>query len=348
MTKKILYEVNIIRPIVITLLVLLHAFAIFYGGWDKPYGVKDIKIYEYLSCIIRGFRIETIAFIAGYVFSYQVTDLGRVYTLRGIAKKKFLRLVVPCWIFGIVYALCFSRSEPILDNIVAILNGIGHLWFLTMLFWCFITLFIINKYTSGKGNIILLLCLLVASLIPIPNKIPLFGLGKMPHFLFYAYLGYVFYIYREKIYATLRNKYLILLLLYGIFVILSFYVLPGMHNNEEMPIFVRLASYGSLKISQCMSAMTGITFLYIIVQRFLKKKGDKYVLPDFVNRANKMCYGVYVFHQFILMYLYYYTNLPSMISPYILPVLSFIVVMALSVFLTAIFTKFRFGRFLIG
>ena len=89
-------------------------------------------------------------------------------------------------------------------------------------------------------------------------------------------------------------------------------------------------------------------FLYLIVIKFLKRKGEQYTVPSYINAANNMCYGVYVFHQFILICLYYYTSIPSMVNSYILPVLSFFVVLALSVLLTAVFTRFRLGRFLIG
>ncbi len=353
MTKKLLQEVNIIRPIVIALLVFVHSFAIFGGSWEMPYGVEDIKLYQYLPFIISGFRIETIAFIAGYVFSYQSNDLGRTYLLSGIIKKKFVRLIIPCWIFGIVYALCFYRAEPILKNIVAILNGIGHLWFLTMLFWCFIALFFIDKYYKqysfkGKGGIILFLCLSAASCIPIPVTIPTMGLNRMPHFLFFTYLGYLFYINRNLIFDFLKNKYLLILTLYLIFVVLSFLVLPSLRLQQEPFSLSYIIIYASLKISQYFMAISGISFLYIIVMKFLKKKGDEYILPNYVIESNKLCYGVYVFHQFLLVYVYYHTLIPTYINSWLLPFISFITILSFSILLSKLFLMTKFGRFLIG
>lgn len=354
MTKKILQEVNIIRPIVIALLVFIHAFAIFGGGgWALPNGVEDIKLYHYLPSIIRGFRIETIAFIAGYVFSYQSNDLGRTYSLLGIIKKKFVRLIIPCWIFGIFYALCFCRASSIINNLISILNGIGHLWFLTMLFWCFLALFFIDKYYNkygfrGKGGIILFLCLSAASCIPIPVEIPTMGLNRMPHFLFFTYLGYLFYIYKDKIFNFLKNKYLLIFALYLVFVGLSFFVLPSLREQQSSFSLMYIAIYISLKISQYLMAISGISFLYIIVMKFLKKKGTEYVLPNYITKSNKMCYGVYVFHQFLLIYLYYHTSIPMYINSYLLPFISFVTVLIVSILLSKIFLMTRFGRFLIG
>lgn len=347
--QKRLQEINIIRPIVITALVLLHSFAIFYGAWPMPDGVDAIKLYSLLPCFIRGFLMETIAFVAGYVFSYQVNDLGRVYTLRGMVKKKFIRLLVPCWILGFVYALCFSRDEPVIGTTVAILNGIGHLWYLTMLFWCFVVLFFIHKYI-GRNTKRIFICffpLLMLSCVPIP-VVMLLGFDKMPHFLFYVYLGYVSYIYRSKVYDYLRDKRLMLFLIYTAFVVLSFYVLPEILKDDGMAMLSHMLVYVMLKISLCLTAMSGCMLLYVVVVGFLKRKENGYVIPEFVNRANNICYGIYVFHQFILMWIYYDTNIPLLISSYILPILSFVVTLSLSVLFTIVFTKFRFGRFLVG
>ena len=347
--KKILQEVNIIRPFVIFLLVLMHSFAIFSGGdgWPRPDGVEQINLYKWFSWFITGFRIETIAFIAGYVFSYQSNVLGRKYTIWGIIKKKFIRLIIPCWFFGIIYALCFTRTDPIMQNAAEVINGIGHLWFLTMLFWCFLLLVIIDRFQTGKKRWIIFLLLMIVSCAPIPTQLPLLGLRRVPHFIFYAYLGYLMFLYKDNVFTVLKNKPWLFLLLYAGTLILSNPVLPQIRNQGN-PLIIEVCIYGMLKITQLISAVSGIIFLYLIVIKFLKRKGEQYTVPSYINAANNMCYGVYVFHQFILICLYYYTSIPSMVNSYILPVLSFFVVLALSVLLTAVFTRFRLGRFLIG
>lgn len=81
--KKLLYEVSIIRPTIIFLLVVLHAFAhverwivdgVVYSHESQP-----VVAYQWFCSLISGFRIETIALIAGYVFAYQSLDLNRSY-----------------------------------------------------------------------------------------------------------------------------------------------------------------------------------------------------------------------------------------------------------------------------
>lgn len=58
--------------------------------------------------------------------------------------------------------------------------------------------------------------------------------------------------------------------------------------------------------------------------------------------------GVYLFQQFILQTLYCHTKLPSMLGPYWLPWLGFIIALIGSLFLSFLFHKTKMGRFLIG
>lgn len=60
------------------------------------------------------------------------------------------------------------------------------------------------------------------------------------------------------------------------------------------------------------------------------------------------CYGVYVFQQFILKYLYYKTGYAIAINPYLVPWIALVLTIALSFLLTGVCFKTRFGRFLIG
>ena len=65
-------------------------------------------------------------------------------------------------------------------------------------------------------------------------------------------------------------------------------------------------------------------------------------------RLSGYCYGVYIFQQFILRYLYYKTDMAQCINPYALPWVAAVVTIALSLILTDLSLRTRIGRFLIG
>ena len=141
--KKLLYEVSIIRPLVILLLVVMHSFTMYDGGWPLPAGIHDVTAYAWFVNFISGFRIETIALIVGYIFAYQSLELDRHYNLVTFATKKFKRLIIPCLLFSLCYYLLFQRDSYeilSLSFFIKLSSGFGHMWFLPMLFWCFILL----------------------------------------------------------------------------------------------------------------------------------------------------------------------------------------------------------------
>ena len=345
MNDKKLLEVSIIRSIAITLLVVMHSFTIFAGGgWPKPDGVENVELYEYIVAFINGFQMEALVFVSGYIFSFQVNKLKKKYSLGSLLKKKFLRLLLPCWLFGIIYTICFKQEDNFWLSIWSILDGNGHLWFLTMLFWCFVGLFVIDRYKQKTKIFIVLLFILYC--MPIPNFVCL-GLSKVSHFLFYAYFGYVTFLYKEVVFRRLESRVVVLLLVYICLLVL--YCLLESLREEKMGILLWDGGlFFMARITRFFMAIGGIMFLYVAVMKFLRCEGAGYVLPHWLVSFDGVCYGVYIFHQFILEWLYYSTDFPMMLNSYILPFVSFVVVFVLSIFLSRLFVLTKVGRFLIG
>lgn len=101
-----------------------------------------------------------------------------------------------------------------------------------------------------------------------------------------------------------------------------------------------------MRIIHIISALSIIVGIYSIANR-----------PKLVSMLNKhkslitlsgYCYGVYVFHQFILMTIYYKIPTVDIIDPLILPWIGFAVTLILSLLFTHYTLRTRFGRFLIG
>lgn len=346
--RKLLYEVSYIRPIVIFLLVVSHSFTKIHKGagtQTQPYELAEA--YLWLVRLIKGFRIETIALVAGYVFAYQSIDLGRKYKFWPFIVKKFKRLIIPMLVFGVVYYFCFlfRQSDFHWDSFVVTLlsGGGGHLWFLPMLFWCFLTIWVIDRFKLSSW--ITLLVLAIISIIPTPG-LPL-GFGRLPHFLFYVYAGYFLWEHRE---APMRwsksNKIIVAFwILYVLLVVIS--------NSSLLPTYSKDSAIGqkliSLLIKNTMKLFTscsGIMALYLTVVHFTNREG--FVPPKWVINASSDCYGVYVFHQFILVWLYFHTPLVSSCPSLWVPLIGFAVAFTISLLLTKLFLKTRFGRFLIG
>lgn len=168
--KEMLPDVCIIRFILIFLLVLYHAFAIFSGDWASLDGYPEIESYWWIGKISYSFMLEAFVFISGYVFGYQVSRKPYKLALKFLVKNKAKRLLLPCVVFSVIY-YCFFYDfhRPIYVIAYSIIQGTGHLWFLPMLFWCFIFTSLVEK-TGISRNYIVFITLLMSfgSVIPLP------------------------------------------------------------------------------------------------------------------------------------------------------------------------------------
>ena len=198
MTTKLkhLTNVAIIRPILIVLLVFYHAFAPFSGAWEPIAGYPAIRVYWWLDWFSYAFMLEMFVFISGYVFGFQVRTKGKEkLKAKNLLWGKFKRLMIPCMVFSLLYILLLGDiTQPITKTFYGLVNGVGHMWFLPMLFWCFIGVWIIEKSQIKTKVVlpILLLCSICSSL-PLPLQ-----LNNAMYYMFFFYLGYV--LQKEPVY----------------------------------------------------------------------------------------------------------------------------------------------------
>lgn len=365
--NKLLTEVSIIRPLIIFLLVVYHSLCLYTGGWKPPQGVEPNAAYWWLGHLISGFRIETIAFVGGYVFSYQCLELGRRQAFLPFAWKKVKRLILPCVVFGTAYYLLY-RYNPARSHwdtaLWRIFNGEGHLWFLPMLFWCFLLTWLLDQGLHAirrrrpalfePAGWALLGLLALFTLVRLQGL--RLGLTRVPHFWFYFYAGYwVRHLARQRgklpsraLIATLAAAYLLLLLVRLQACNLQ---LPGV--PWQCPRALRGWSPTALRLLMLGHTSTGILALYLAALRLCGGIGSQRQPGPRLRWASRVCYGTYVFHMFFMQWLYFYTPLPALtaatpLGAWLLPWGTLAVVLAASLAATWLLLRTRLGRFLIG
>ena len=370
--KKLLFEISIIRPLIIFLLVVYHSLCVFTGGWAVPQGVSPNAAYWWMGHLISGFRIETIAFVGGYVFCYQCFELGKRKGFFGFLWKKFKRLIIPCFVFGIVYYLLFRFNTNKFNWQVAfwrVANGIEHLWFLPMLFWCFLVCWLIDRLLQWLHarhgawfmpvGWFLLAGLAAVSLLRVSGL--KLGLSRVPYFLFYFYLGYWLRILlkrnaKENGSAGFPLLFMVLWVLYFLFLMLhlqaTHLILPGF--SFQCPHWLRGCSQLTLHLFAFAHTACGILALYFTVAYWLRRYREPDSQPGpFLRQCSRLCYGVYVFHMFFMKPFYYNTPFPAWcaacgVGEWLMPWVVLSVTLGLSILVTWLLLKTRFGRFLIG
>lgn len=299
-------------------------------------------------CIFLDSEIFIFIFLRGFCcrirLYFLVSDLykKKEQTFGQFAINKIKRLLVPCWLFSILYYILFLTKNQSHGIEIAynILIGTGHLWFLPMLFWCFIFgWFLIRWKVSTKWKICSLLMVSLLSIIPFPLR-----LNSAFSYMLFFYIGVWAqqYFTRKQIVASFKHLIVIWLLFVALFIVSQF--IKEHISNLSESIIEKLFKLEIFKILKILYAMLGMWALYISCLVYVKKNK----LSEKLITISSYCFGVYIFQQFILQFLYYKTSLPVDVGPYWLPWIAFVITLLVSLFLSQIFFRTKFGRCLIG
>lgn len=333
-----LSDIVLIRLILILLLVVYHSFIIYGGGWSRPAGYEDIACYSWIAKISYSFFLEAFVAISGYIYAYQIFSKKKSLSFGKFILNKFKRLIVPNIIFGIVYYFMFYEMKSPLDAIASIVGGIGHLWFLPMLFWCFVGgWFLVRWNISDKYKIIFLLLLSSLSFVSLPLRINL----AMYYMLFF-YLG-VCLQKRSKRIETMKWGNIISYWLAFAVVFVFAQKIIGAISGLDTTIIEKTIRFETGNILKIIYSALGSWALFLTSRRYV----HAHELSNLYIKFSSCCFGVYIFQQFILQIIYYKTDIPALVGPVILPWLGFAVAIIVSVLLSMVFLNTKLGRKLI-
>lgn len=344
MAKKYLEDVVYLRLILIFLLIWTHAFSPYTGAWQRIQGVEEIPSYYWIGFFIHYMRMQALVFISGYLLGYTSLRKDDALSARSCVVKKLRRLILPSLVFSVAYFWLLSRHDVSLPTAVySIVNGCGHLWFLPMLFWCFLLVFVAEKVKAPPALVVALGVL--AALLPVP-ELPL-RLNRTMAFFIYFYMGF-----------GLKRGYLDCLqprrTLWPILACLGIYVAgffvetwhlahPLMQGHESfLARAVNICATNLLTL--CMSA-AGLLGAYWAIHRWAV---GRVKLKNWMIVGSTYCYGVYICQQFILQWLYYHTSLPQAVGAAALPWIAIAITLAFSLLITRLMLQTRAGRYLIG
>ena len=135
-------------------------------------------------------------------------------------------------------------------------------------------------------------------------------------------------------------KHILFFFFIYVFIFIVYQVLFGnTTQNNELKQCVKI----------CYSSF-GVVWAYLSVRKWVRMNTDNEIVfspSRFLLWINKMCFGIYIFQQFVLLYLYYHTRLPQIVGAYWLPWIGVTAAVFISLFMTFVISKNRLGRKLI-
>lgn len=340
MGKK-LYDVIVIRSLAIVMVVAYHSFGMMYWGNFPALTRLYTDMYYEINQFALNFRMPLFIFISGYLFSYLSCERGKYPTFWALLKNKFQRLIIPYIVFCLFYMLTTQSF-----SISRFLSGeFAHFWFITMLFWCFTTIGIIQLIPYNK-NLYFRLGVLAISffMLFVDWHIPMvMGIHSLPLWFFWFYLGYVTSPYREQLYAFISKHKCLLLIFLAVYAVELYYTMIHAATIEQRTGWEKVAHL-------CI-----VLFVWYGVNWLIRTFPGKWVDNKVFSELNKTSYGIYVIHYWYYPFLLCDTareflpvdNLAAE-HTILFPLLYFIFSLSLSYVMSRLLLKTRVGRYLIG
>lgn len=321
-----LYEISLLRPILAIMIVGLHAFCIYNGGWHEPEGFSPNILYAWIGKFCAISTVPAFVFVSGYIYSYQRIRIKREGGAKFI-KRKLKRLMLPSIIFSVLYFLFYKECEGLWSFLYSVISGVGHMWYLPMLFWCFLIAWLIEEFFFASK--ILWPVLFIVSYFSHRFVLPIQLSESLFYFIFF-YLGMRTYLYREN----LRDNDNFVLVEWLIFAFIAGFIILEVKRPDTSHL---------VQLLKIIVPGVGVFTAYLL-SLFYTRKHD---VSDIWINLGEYTMGIYIFQQFILVALYYHTNIPIILGPQLLPWVSFVLTLPLSFSISFFIRKTKVGRQLI-
>lgn len=334
-------EVTLMRTILALLIVFMHSFTCYNGSWKEPAGYVDIPLYKWLARISFAYTLEAFVFISGYLFAFQRITLKRTGGGISLIVNKLKRLILPSIIFSILYFLLFYEYKGLGNAVYSIINGCGHMWYLPMLFWCFVFGWLLEQIKIKDGwKMAFLVALNLFTIITLPLR-----LSSAFSFMVYFYAGFLFYKYADKIKSLITPKRLVVIwLLFVVFFVVFRPLRDMLVTNDSQSMYQKLMVYVGNNACQLLYASVGLIAFFSTAVYFTQR----HQLSETTKKIAACCFGIYLFQQFVLQLLYYKASFSLWVGPYWLPWCGFVIAGVVSYVFSDLLLRTKTGRFLIG
>ena len=326
-------EISIMRVLAMTMIVAFHSMCFYNGKWLKVNAIM-IPLWTKVSAFLDVIDLNMFVFISGYLYGYLYIFRNKYRHPSEVIRNKAIRLLLPYCFWGSIMAAVWPWNTW-----GRLLYGIGHLWFLLMLFGVFtltVLLQLLNNQRirfTGRLGILLIV------------------LGYLANYIFFTYIyrGDIFCINKVMYYfpafmigyvcAKVRVGWMLPNWAYITLPFVTVFLFAFIWYEVSLP-------YGLATLVRTLCAYAICIDLLIIL--------SKVTMPDGIRPAimevERLSMGLYIFNQiamdlvFTTPVLHRWFELHWVVGPFILFVIGFFPPM----FLSYLFNKYRFLSWSIG
>ena len=265
-----------LRFLAILLVVIGHSIILYDPTWGYYDTIYSVPILVIIKKIINCIQMPLFFSISGFLFYFSLPKIKNIFDF---AKKKFLRIIIPFIIVGLLYFIPIRYligyyNGNLIKNIINMFIGkdVGHLWFLPTLFLMFICYYYIGKIIEKYNKKVETPILLVLTLASMISSLAPSYFGNLFKYLIYFHLGYE--INKLGLY-NMKNSKTIISTICCILLLIVYLFLYDTLNKYVINIFMLL-----IGLTACIS-------LYNIIP----EKNNK-----IINKISTDSFGIYLFH----------------------------------------------------
>lgn len=248
-----------------------------------------------------------------------------------------------CWYLVFFYVLLFIEIKSPYTFIYDVLNGAGHLWYLIMLFWCFIEAWLLMHIKIDERIVLFIIAFFAVSCSWMPT---LFRLSTSLYYLFFFYLSIIFVGNRKRCLDRLHTKPYIIVWCWVLFIISYVVIKYVAHfplSVEGYPIVRKAILLSINELMQMVYSTIGVIAFYFTALWY-SNTSTPIKKELFLAQIGNYCFGIYIFQQFVLKWLYYRTCLPETIGPILLPWVGLLATIIISFILVYLIRLSELGR----
>lgn len=284
------WEVEVIRPFTMMVVVFFHACCMMCAPVHFPdsYELYALK-YDWLTSVCLWFHMPLFIFLSGGVYGF-LSNTGKYGDKVKFIKNKLQRLLLPYVCFATLFMLTTNSWswETLFKG-----PGFTHLWFLLMLFWCFVVICLLREIKkvvqwSKIGDVFILFISYMG--ISFPNLLPRFlGVNSFIGWFFWFYLGYVVYLHRNVVLMVIRKSVFIPLLLPLIYTMCMWIAIKNVCSDGS------IMEKNILQIGY----FAAVIWLWYVTCRAIDVFGNEWTRCRFISELSKCSFGIYIFHYWL-------------------------------------------------
>lgn len=268
--------------------------------------------------------------VSGYLFYYLKSEKDKYREFGTFAVSKAKRLLLPFCVVGMLWGVPLHLSfDPnfkdfsYLEGVVKVLSNriATNLWFLPTLFVIFVLMWFIVEHEKNNKIYVIIVTLAFCVVNVLSIKLP------------------------SIVYISNIAKYLIF---FQLGCLVRKYRLNSIDHKYELVFFISqfLVFINSNPVLQLISSACSVLFFFLLFTKIIQKNTE-IIQNKIIRNLDSDSFGIYLFHpSLIYPILYYFQDMKA--SPILISVITFSVILLISILITEIIKSNKYTRMIIG